>query len=183
MSRLRDKYLNQVLPGLKKSLGRENVHSIPRITKVVISMGLGKALGDRKRIEEAVEHLKTISGQKPMVTKSRIAVSGFRLREGVDVGCKVTLRGDRMYEFLDRLCTLALPRVRDFRGVRSTGFDGNGNFSMGLNEQTVFPEIDPDKVGNVQGMNIAIVTSAGNDEEALQLLKEIGIPFVKEQAV
>ena len=108
MSRLRDKYLNQVLPGLKKSLGRENVHSIPRITKVVISMGLGKALGDRKRIEEAVEHLKTISGQKPMVTKSRIAVSGFRLREGVDVGCKVTLRGDRMYEFLDRLCTLCL---------------------------------------------------------------------------
>ena len=180
MSRLQEKYKTKVMPALKAALGRENVHAIPRITKVVVSMGLGKALGDRKRIEEAAEHLKTISGQKPLVTKSRIAVSGFRLREGVDVGCKVTLRGGRMYEFLDRLITLALPRVRDFRGVRSTGFDGNGNFSMGLNEQTVFPEIDPDKVSNVQGMNIAIVTSAQTDSEALLLLKEIGIPFVKE---
>lgn len=183
MSRLLEKYKTKVLPNLKSSLGRENVHSLPRITKVVISMGLGKALADRKRIDEAVDHLKTISGQKPLVTKSRIAVSGFRLREGVDVGCKVTLRGTRMYDFIDRLVTLALPRVRDFRGVRSTGFDGNGNFSMGLNEQTVFPEIDPDKVTYVQGMNIAIVTTAGNDSEALLLLREIGIPFVKDQAV
>ena len=182
MSRLMEKYKTKVLPSLKTQLGRENVHSIPRITKVVISMGLGKALADRKRIEEAADHLKTISGQKPLVTKSRIAVSGFRLREGVDVGCKVTLRGIRMYDFIDRLVTLALPRVRDFRGVRSTGFDGNGNFSMGLNEQTVFPEIDPDKVTYVQGMNIAIVTTADSDAEALLLLKEIGIPFVKEEA-
>jgi len=144
-------------------------------------MGLGKALADRKRVEEAVDHLKTIVGQKPQVTKSRIAVSGFRLREGVDVGCKVTLRGTRMYDFIERLITLALPRVRDFRGVKATGFDGNGNFSMGLSEQTVFPEIDPDRVTYVQGMNIAIVTTANTDAEALMLLKEIGIPFAKEQ--
>lgn len=183
MSRLLEKYKTKVLPSLKTALGRENVHSIPRITKVVVSMGLGKALADRKRIEEAVDHLRTIVGQKPQVTKSRIAVSGFRLREGVDVGCKVTLRGSRMYDFIDRLITLALPRVRDFRGVRSTGFDGNGNFSMGLNEQTVFPEIDPDKVTYVQGMNIAIVTTASSDAEALLLLREMGIPFQKEQAI
>lgn len=183
MSRLQEKYKTKIIPTLKKSLGRENVHSIPRVVKVVVSMGLGKAMGDRKRIEEAADHLKTIAGQKPMITKSRKAVSGFRLREGVDVGCKVTLRGSRMYDFIDRLCTLALPRVRDFRGVRDTGFDGHGNFSMGLNEQTVFPEIDPDKVTHVQGMNIAIVTTAGDDSEALLLLKEIGIPFVKDQAV
>lgn len=180
MSRLLEKYKTKILPTLRSNLGRENVHSIPRITKVVISMGLGKALADRKRIEEAVDHLRTIAGQKPLVTKSRIAVSGFRLREGVDVGAKVTLRGTRMYDFIDRLITLALPRVRDFRGVRSTGFDGNGNFSMGLNEQTVFPEIDPDRVTYVQGMNIAIVTTATTDEEALMLLREIGIPFAKE---
>ncbi len=181
MSRLLEKYKTSILPKLKTTLGRENVHSIPRIVKVVVSMGLGKALADRKRIEEAVDQLRTIVGQKPQVTKSRIAVAGFRLREGVDVGCKVTLRGVRMYDFIDRLITLALPRVRDFRGVRSTGFDGNGNFSMGLNEQTVFPEIDPDRVTNVQGMNIAIVTTAKTDAEALMLLKEIGIPFAKEQ--
>lgn len=183
MSRLQEKYKKTILPSLKSALGRENVHSIPRIVKVVVSMGLGKAMADRKRIEEAVDHLKTIVGQKPMITKSRKAVSGFRLRENVDVGCKVTLRGSRMYDFIDRLCTLALPRVRDFRGVRSTGFDGHGNFSMGLNEQTVFPEIDPDKVTHVQGMNIAIVTTARDDAEALMLLREIGIPFVKDQAV
>jgi len=181
MPRLLDKYNTKILPNLKAALGRENVHSIPRIVKVVVSMGLGKALADRKRVEEAVDHLKTIVGQKPQVTKSRIAVSGFRLREGVDVGCKVTLRGSRMYDFLERLITLALPRVRDFRGVRATGFDGNGNFSMGLSEQTVFPEIDPDRVTYVQGMNIAIVTTAISDAEALMLLKEIGIPFAKEQ--
>lgn len=180
MSRLLEKYKTKILPTLRTNLGRENVHSIPRITKVVISMGLGKALADRKRVEEAVDHLRTIAGQKPQVTKSRIAVSGFRLREGVDVGCKVTLRGTRMYDFIDRLITLALPRVRDFRGVRATGFDGNGNFSMGLNEQTVFPEIDPDRVTYVQGMNIAIVTTATTDAEALMLLREIGIPFAKE---
>jgi large subunit ribosomal protein L5 len=181
MPRLLDKYNTKILPNLKAALGRENVHSIPRIVKVVVSMGLGKALADRKRVEEAVDHLKTIVGQKPQVTKSRIAVSGFRLREGVDVGCKVTLRGSRMYDFIERLITLALPRVRDFRGVRATGFDGNGNFSMGLSEQTVFPEIDPDRVTYVQGMNIAIVTTANSDAEALMLLKEIGIPFTKEQ--
>ena len=181
MPRLLDKYNTKILPNLKAALGRVNVHSIPRIVKVVVSMGLGKALADRKRVEEAVDHLRTIVGQKPQVTKSRIAVSGFRLREGVDVGCKVTLRGSRMYDFIERLITLALPRVRDFRGVRATGFDGNGNFSMGLNEQTVFPEIDPDRVTYVQGMNIAIVTTANSDAEALMLLKEIGIPFAKEQ--
>jgi large subunit ribosomal protein L5 len=183
MSRLLEKYKTKVLPSLQASFGRTNVHSIPRVLKIVVSMGLGKALADRKRIDEAVDHLRTIVGQKPQVTKSRIAVSGFRLREGVDVGCKVTLRGSRMYDFLERLITLALPRVRDFRGVRSTGFDGHGNFSMGLNEQTVFPEIDPDRVTYVQGMNIAIVTTARDDAEALVLLREIGIPFTKDQVV
>ena len=154
MSRLLEKYKTKILPQLKTTLGRDNVHSIPRITKVVISMGLGKALGDRKRIEEAVDHLRTIAGQKPQITKSRVAVSGFRLREGVDVGCKVTLRGIRMYDFIDRLITLALPRVRDFRGVRSTGFDGNGNFSMkqvavhlGVSERTVMRHIKSKDMG------------------------------------
>jgi len=185
---------HQAFASVKGQIGYAELLEDPNVAKIsVVGVGMRshagvantmfKALADRKRIEEAVDHLRTISGQKPMVTKSRIAVSGFRLREGVDVGCKVTLRGDRMYDFIDRLVTLALPRVRDFRGVRSTGFDGNGNFSMGLNEQTVFPEIDPDKVTYVQGMNIAIVTTAKNDAEALVLLKEIGIPFVKEQAV
>lgn len=182
MTRLLDHYRNTVVPALREQLGRNNVHSLPRLEKVVISMGLGKAIGERKRLEEAVDHLGQIAGQRPQITKARVAVSGFRLREGMEIGCRVTLRGARMYEFLDRLITLALPRVRDFRGLNPKGFDGRGNFNMGLNEQMVFPEINPDKAAYTQGMNITMVTSADSDHEGRCLLKEMGIPFRKDDA-
>lgn len=180
MARLQEQYQTRVLPALKKQLGRENPHAIPKIEKVVVSMGLGKATQDRKLLEEAVGHLGQITGQKPQVTRARKAVSAFRLREGMEVGARVTLRGRRMYEFLDRLITLALPRVRDFRGLNPKAFDGRGNYSMGLNEQLVFPEINADKVQHIQGMNITIVTSATNDDDARALLREIGMPLRKE---
>ena len=180
MVRLQEKYRNEVLPALSKELGRDNVHAIPALKKIVISMGLGKAIGERKRLDEAVEHLAQIAGQKPLITKSRKAVSGFRLREGMEVGCLVTLRGKRMYEFLDRLISLALPRVRDFRGLNPDGFDGRGNYSLGLNEQLVFPEIVADKANFVQGMNITMVTSAETDDEGRLLLRQLGMPFRKD---
>ncbi len=182
MTRLSDHYRDQVLPTLKKELGRDNPHSLPKLQKIVISMGLGKAIGERKRLEEAVEHLSLISGQRPQITKARNAVSGFRLREGMEIGCRVTLRGARMYEFLDRLISLALPRVRDFRGLNPKGFDGRGNYNMGLNEQLVFPEVNPDKVAYTQGMNITMVTSATSDADGRLLLKEMGLPFRKDEA-
>lgn len=181
MPRLLDRYRKEILPALSEQLGRKNVHSLPRLQKIVVSMGLGKAIGERKRLDEATEHLAQITGQRPQITKARVAVSGFRLREGMEIGCRVTLRGARMYEFLDRLITLALPRVRDFRGVNPKGFDGRGNYNMGLNEQLVFPEINPDKVSFTQGMNITLVTSALTDDEGRILLKELGIPFRKEE--
>lgn len=180
MVRLQEHYRTTVLPLLREQLGRENVHSLPKLQKIVISMGLGKAIGERKRLEEAVGHLTQIAGQRPQITKARVAVSGFRLREGMEIGCRVTLRGARMYEFLDRLISLALPRVRDFRGLNPKGFDGRGNYNMGLNEQLVFPEINPDKVSNTQGMNITMVTSARTDDEGRLFLKEMGLPFRKE---
>lgn len=180
MARLQEKYRTEVRPVLAKELGRDNPHSLPEIKKIVVSMGLGKAIGERKRLDEAVEHLAQITGQKPVITKSRKAVSGFRLREGMEVGCLVTLRGQRMYEFLDRLISLALPRVRDFRGLNPKGFDGRGNYSLGLNEQMVFPEIMADKAAYVQGMNITMVTTAENDDEGRLLLKEMGMPFRKD---
>ncbi len=180
MARLMERYRSEILPSLKTELGRENELSLPKLTKVVVSMGLGKAIGERKRLEEAAQHLASITGQKPLITKSRKAVSGFRLREGMEIGCMVTLRGRRMYEFLDRLISLALPRVRDFRGVNPNGFDGHGNYSMGLTEQLVFPEVNPDKVNFVQGMNITMVTTARNNDEGRLLLKKLGIPFRKD---
>ncbi len=180
MVRLLQKYRNDVKPVLVKELGRANPHSLPELQKIVVSMGLGKAIGERKRLDEAVDHLAQITGQKPLITKSRKAVSGFRLREGMDVGAIVTLRGKRMYEFLDRLISLALPRVRDFRGLNPKGFDGRGNYSLGLNEQLVFPEIQADKTSFVQGMNITLVTSAKTDDEGRLLLKELGMPFRKD---
>ena len=162
-------------------MGGRNVHAVPKLEKIVVSMGLGKAVGERKAaLEEAVEQLSLISGQRPRITSGRKGISGFRLREGMEIGCCVTLRSARMYEFLERLIHLVLPRVRDFRGVDGKGFDGHGNFSMGLSEQLVFPELNPDKVAFVQGMNIAIVTTAKSDEEGRQLLRELGIPFKKE---
>jgi large subunit ribosomal protein L5 len=177
MSRLLEKYRKEIVPSLQKELNRENRHAIPRVQKVVVSMGVGKAIQDRKILEEAIGHLSRITGQKPQICRSRKAVSSFRLREGMEIGCRVTLRGQRMYEFVDRLITLALPRVRDFRGLNPDAFDGRGNYSLGLNEQLVFPEINADKVTHTQGMNITFVTSAKNNQEGEALLRELGIPL------
>jgi large subunit ribosomal protein L5 len=182
MARLQQEYRERVVPELKKQLGRDNVHAIPRLTKIVVNMGVGKAIQDRKRMDEAVANLASITGQKPQVTRARKAISAFRLREGMEIGCRVTLRGQRMYEFLDRLITLALPRVRDFRGLNPKAFDGRGNYSLGLAEQLVFPEVNADKVQSVQGMNITIVTTAGNDDDARALLRELGLPLRREEA-
>ena len=177
MSRLLKRYEKEILPALAAKLGRNNRLSLPRLQKIVINMGVGKALQDKNRLPEAAEHLGLIAGQKPQITRAKQSISGFRLREGYEIGCRVTLRGKRMYEFLDRLICLALPRIRDFRGVNPKSFDGNGNYNMGLTEQLVFPEIDPDKVNFTQGMDITIVTSTRNDDEARELLKQFGMPF------
>lgn len=179
-ARLLEKYRSEIVAKLAQELGRENVHSLPKLQKIVVNMGLGKSTSERKRMDEATDQLAQITGQKAQVTKARKAVSAFRLREGMEIGCRVTLRGQRMYEFLDRLITLALPRVRDFRGLNPKGFDGRGNYSMGLNEQVVFPEVNPDKVTFVQGMNITMVTSARSDDEGRLLLRELGLPFRKD---
>ena len=176
-ARLQERYSKEIAPDLAKRLGRTNPHSIPKLTKIVVNMGVGKATQDKNRMGEAVEHLAAITGQKPQVTRARMAISNFRLREGMEVGCRVTLRGRRMYEFLDRFVNLALPRIRDFRGVNPKSFDGNGNYNMGLSEQMVFPEIDPDKVNFTQGMDITLCTNAGSDDEARELLKAFGMPF------
>jgi large subunit ribosomal protein L5 len=175
--RLLKKYNDEIVAALAKKFGRDNRLSLPKLTKIVLNMGVGKALQDKERIKVAAEHLGLIAGQRPQITKARMAVSGFRLREGNEIGCRVTLRGKRMYEFLDRLINLALPRIRDFRGVNPKSFDGNGNYSMGLTEQLVFPEIDPDKVTFTQGMDITFVTSVKNDDEARELLRLFGMPF------
>ena len=175
--RLLDKYNKEIAPALSKKFGRENRLSLPKLKKIVLNMGVGKALQDKERMKQAAEHLGLIAGQRAQVRKARVAVSGFRLREGNEIGCRVTLRGKRMYEFLDRLINLALPRIRDFRGINPKSFDGNGNYSMGLTEQLVFPEIDPDKVTFTQGMDITFVTSTRNDDEARDLLRAFGMPF------
>lgn len=184
MARLMESYRTKVLPQLKQELGRENPMAIPRLTKVVLSMGLGKAIAEgvtkakeTKRFQEALEHMTVIAGQKPVICKARKSVSNFKVRAGYDGGVKVTLRGKRMYEFLDRLISLAIPRVRDFRGLSDRSFDGRGNYGMGLSECGVFPEIKPDKINYQQGMNITICTSAGNDAEARRLLTLMGMPF------
>jgi large subunit ribosomal protein L5 len=176
-ARLQERYVKEIVPDLAKKFGRQNKLSLPKLTKIVVNMGVGKAIQDKNRMTEAVEHLGQITGQRPQVTRARMSVSGFRLREGMEVGCRVTLRGKRMYEFLDRLINLALPRIRDFRGVNPKSFDGNGNYNMGLAEQMVFPEIDPDKVNFTQGMDITICTTAHSDDEARELLKAFGMPF------
>ena len=180
MARLKDKYRDEVIPALRDRLNKTNDLAVPRLEKVVISMGVGDAIVDNKRLDEAVGHLTTLSGQKPQITRARRSVAGFKLREGIPVGCRVTLRRQRMWEFLDRLIALALPRVRDFRGLNPDSFDGRGNYSLGLTEQMVFPEIDPDSVGHTQGMNITVVTTARTDEEGRELLRELGMPFQKE---
>src|SRR5215813_8597687 len=177
MSRLHDKYKKEIIPNLSKKLGRTNPHALPKLKKIVVNMGVGKATQDKNRMEQAAEQLAQITGQRPQVTKARIAVSGFRLREGNEIGCRVTLRGRRMYEFLDRLISIALPRIRDFRGINPKSFDGDGNYSLGLSEQIVFPEIDPDKVTFTQGMDVTFVTSTRSDDEARELLRGFGMPF------
>jgi large subunit ribosomal protein L5 len=177
MARLQDRYKQEIVPALKQKLGRDNALSIPRLQKIVVNMGVGKALQDKNRLEQAAEQLSQITGQKAQITKAKKAVSGFRLREGNAIGCRVTLRGQRMYEFLDRLISIALPRIRDFRGVNPKSFDGHGNYSLGLSEQQVFPEIDPDKVNFAQGMDVTFVTSTDKDDEARELLRGFGMPF------
>ncbi|WP_448189880.1 50S ribosomal protein L5 [Azospirillum sp. sgz301742] len=177
-ARLKEIYDSKIRAALKTEFGYGNDLQVPRIEKVVINMGVGEAVADTKKIQNAVAELQAISGQKPVVTKSRKSIAQFKLRENMAIGCKVTLRRDRMYEFLDRLITIALPRVRDFRGVSATSFDGRGNYAMGLKEQIIFPEIDYDKIDQIRGMDIIIVTSAKTDKEAKALLKAFDMPFV-----
>jgi len=178
--RMLDHYPQTVRPLLAKTLTRTNPHAIPRLEKVVISMGVGAAVTEKKYLDEALGALAQIAGQKPIATISKAAVSGFKLRENLPIGCKVTLRGNRMYEFFDRLVAVALPRVRDFRGLSATAFDGKGNYSLGLSEQGVFPEINPDRYTRPQGMNITFVTTAQTDDEARELLVAMGLPLKKQ---
>lgn len=180
MPRLKVRYREEILPALHKEFGYANVMQVPGLTKIVVNMGVGEAARDSKLIEGAVRDLTAITGQKPQVTKARKSIAQFKLREGMPIGAHVTLRGDRMWEFLDRLLSLALPRIRDFRGLSSTQFDGRGNYTFGLTEQVMFHEIDQDKVDRSRGMDITVVTTATNDDEGRALLKQLGFPF-KEQ--
>lgn len=175
--RLQEKYEKQIVPELKQRTGRSNVMSLPRLRKIVINMGVGASIQDKKILEQATDALTQISGQKPSITKARVAIANFRLREGMEIGARVTLRRKRMYEFLDRLVSLALARVRDFRGLNPKGFDGRGNYNMGLTEQLVFPELNPDKFPRVQGMNITFVVTGASDDESRDLLRMLGMPF------
>jgi large subunit ribosomal protein L5 len=180
--RLQTLYEEQIVSQLGEKLGRKNRHSLPKLEKIVISMGVGSAISDKKHMEEATSALTEIAGQRPVRCKSRKSIAAFRLREGLDVGAKVTLRRARMYEFLDRLISLALPRVRDFRGLNPDAFDGKGNYSLGLNEQLVFPELNPDKYTRVQGMNITICASSNSNDESRELLRAFGMPFRRDDA-
>ncbi|TLS48356.1 50S ribosomal protein L5 [Paenibacillus antri] len=178
-ARLKEKFLNEVTPALMQKFSYQSVMQVPKIEKVVINMGVGDAAGNAKLLDAAVEEMQTIAGQKPIITKAKKSIAGFKLREGMPIGVKVTLRGDRMYFFLDKLFNIALPRVRDFRGVSSKAFDGRGNYTLGLKEQLIFPEIEYDKVDKIRGMDIVIVTTAKSDEESRELLSQMGMPFVK----
>ena len=176
-ARLREKYNSEILSSLADLCGRKNVMSLPRLKKIVINMGVGSATQEKKDLQDASEALGLIAGQKPVLTKARKSIANFRLREGQAIGCKVTLRGDQMYEFMDRLCTFVLPRVRDFRGISAKAFDGRGNYSLGLTEYGVFPELNADKFTRTQGMNIVFVTSTDDDNEGRELLRMFGMPF------
>lgn len=179
MGALLDMYKNECVPALKEEFGYTNVMQIPKIEKIVLNMGLGEAVQNPKIIEGAVEEMTRISGQKAVVTKAKKSIATFKLREGMPIGVRVTLRGDRMYDFFSKLVNIALPRVRDFRGLSPKGFDGRGNYSMGVKEQIIFPEIDYDKIDKIKGLNITIVTSANTDDESRALLKNLGMPFKK----
>jgi large subunit ribosomal protein L5 len=177
VARLKDKFLNEVAPAMMEKFGYKNVMEIPKIEKVVINMGVGEAVGNPKVLDSAVNDLMAIAGQRPVVTRAKKSIAAFKIREGMPIGTKVTLRGERMYQFLDKLLNVALPRVRDFRGVNPQSFDGRGNYTMGIKEQLIFPEMEYDKVDKIRGMDIIIVTTAKNDEEARELLKLMGMPF------
>lgn len=179
MARLKEKYEKEIRPNLAGKFGRSNPNALPKLDKIVVSMGLGKAAtaGEKVKIDEALKTLTQVTGQKPLITTARSSVAGFRLREGMKIGAKVTLRGYRMYEFLDRLVTVALPRVRDFRGINTKSFDGHGNYSLGVTEQTIFPEVDLDRLQFTHGMNITLCVRNASDEESLELLKGFGLPF------
>lgn len=179
MARLKATYKEQVLPALMEKFQYKSVMQAPKIEKIIINMGVGEAKENAKFLENAVEEMSIIAGQKPVVTKARKSISNFKLREGMAVGCKVTLRGDHMYEFFDKLVNIALPRVRDFRGVSKTSFDGRGNYALGIKEQLIFPEINYDKIDKIRGMDIIITTTANTDEEARELLRLMGMPFTK----
>ena len=179
MSQLQTQYQEQIAPKLKENFKYTNVHQIPKIGKVVLNMGLGEAIQNIKILDSAVEELMAIAGQRPVVTRAKKSIAAFKLREGMPIGCMVTLRGKRMYDFLDKLINVALPRVRDFRGISPKAFDGAGNYSLGVREHIIFPEIDYDKIDNIKGMNITIVTTANSDEEGRELLTLMGMPFRK----
>lgn len=178
-SRLKEQYKNEIMDGMVKKFGYKNVMQIPKIDKIVVNMGVGEAKENAKVLESAVSDMETITGQKAVLTRAKNSVANFKIREGQAIGCKTTLRGDKMYEFLDRLVNLALPRVRDFRGVDPNAFDGRGNYALGIKEQLIFPEIEYDKVDKVRGMDIIVVTTAQTDEEARELLRLFGMPFAK----
>ncbi|HOB12267.1 MAG TPA: 50S ribosomal protein L5 [Syntrophomonadaceae bacterium] len=177
MARLYELYKNEITPKLMEKFQYKNIMQVPRIDRVVVNIGVGEAIQNPKALDGAVNDLQMITGQRPVVTKAKKSIAGFKLREGMSIGCKVTLRGERMYEFLDRLINLALPRVRDFRGVSPDAFDGRGNYSLGIKEQTIFPEIEYDKIDKIRGLEVNIVTTAKTDEEARELLRAMGMPF------
>ncbi|HMB25706.1 MAG: 50S ribosomal protein L5 [Chloroflexota bacterium] len=182
MNRMQEKYNNEVVPALRKAFDLKNIMQVPRITKVVVNIGMGEALDNPKALEAAVSDLTTITGQKPVTMKARKSIANFKLREGRLIGTKVTLRGDRMWAFLDRLMSTALPRVRDFRGVSANAFDGRGNYTLGLRDQLIFPEIEYDKIDKLRGMEVTIVTTAKNDDQARVMLQLLGMPFSKKEA-
>ena len=177
MATLKEKYRGEIAPKLKEELGLSNPMAVPRITKITLNMGVGEAVGDKKVLENAVSDMEKIAGQKPVVTKSRKSIAGFKIRDGWPIGCKVTLRDERMYEFLERLVSIAIPRIRDFRGLSPKQFDGRGNFAMGVTEQIIFPEINYDEVDSLRGMDITITTTATNDEQGRALLRAVNFPF------
>jgi large subunit ribosomal protein L5 len=179
VNRLKEKFVKEVTPALMSKFNYKSVMEVPKLDKIVVNMGVGDAVANAKALDNAVEELTTITGQKPVVTRAKKSIAGFRLREGMPIGAKVTLRGERMYEFLDKLVSVSLPRVRDFRGISKKAFDGRGNYTLGIKEQLIFPEIDYDKVSKVRGMDIVIVTTAKTDEESRELLTQFGMPFQK----
>ncbi|MDT2596137.1 50S ribosomal protein L5 [Enterococcus dongliensis] len=179
MNRLKEKFVSEITPSLMEKFNYNSVMEVPKVEKIVINMGVGDAVSNAKNLDKAVEELALISGQKPIITKAKKSIAGFRLREGMPIGAKVTLRGERMYEFLDKLVTVSLPRVRDFHGVSKKSFDGRGNFTLGVKEQLIFPEVDYDLVDKVRGMDIVVVTTAKTDEESRELLTQLGMPFQK----